>query len=242
MSYFKLSDHDQPASHLMPLILNIESATEVCSVCIADGSKILSLAEEQEPFRHSEKLTLLVQECLLQSGLGLKDMEAIALSSGPGSYTSLRVGSSVAKGICFALDLPLIIVDTLESLAAEALRQFPEAQFFCPMIDARRMEVYTATFDRRLHQVSPTIALVLQPTSFASELEQGKVVFTGNGAEKCKSMIQNPNAVFLPQGCSAKYLIPLSVEKFLSGKFTTIAPYEPFYLKPPNITSSSKIL
>ncbi|HMR43838.1 MAG TPA: tRNA (adenosine(37)-N6)-threonylcarbamoyltransferase complex dimerization subunit type 1 TsaB [Saprospiraceae bacterium] len=226
----------------MPLILNIESATDVCSVCISDGLQVLALEEATEPYRHSEKLTVLIQNCLSRTGLDLKKMDAIALSNGPGSYTSLRVGSSVAKGICYALGLPLIAVDTLKSLAFAAAAAYPNADFYCAMIDARRMEVYTSLFDARLSLLNLATALIVDANSFSEVLEKGEVVFCGNGAPKCKEIIRHSNAVFIPQICTASNLIAFSFEKFSKRDFTDFALYEPFYFKAPNITVPGKIL
>lgn len=226
----------------MPLILNIESATEICSVCLADGDRILILEEETEPFKHSERLTILIQNCFEKTGISIHEIAAVALSEGPGSYTSLRVGASVAKGICYALDKPLMAIDTLHSLAFAARKQ-NTADFFCPMIDARRMDVYTALFDAFGEKVSETETKTITEESF-SELFQDKktMLFCGNGAPKSSEIIRHANACFLYLKCSAAHLIEPSFQKFLAGQFTDVAAFEPLYLKPPNITVAKQLL
>ena len=221
-----------------PLILHIESATGICSTCISCGSEILDLQEAEEVFQHSNALTKLINKCLNNSGLTLKELDAVALSSGPGSYTSLRVGASTAKGICYALDKPLISVDTLQSLALSTIKKMPiKEALYCPMIDARRMEVYCNVFDSKGNPLSSTIAKVIDKRSFEDYFNNGQtIVFCGNGADKCRETIDSPCAIFDPSECSAAYLPELALHHFENKIFEDTAYFIPLYLKPPNIT------
>ena len=221
-----------------PLILNIESATGICSVCISSGLDILDFQEADEVFQHAKVLTKLIDNCLKKSGLRLNELDAIALSSGPGSYTSLRVGASTAKGICYALNKPLISVDTLQSLAIAAQKEKAiDEAFYCPMIDARRMEVYCNLFDGNGKPISETSAKVINEESFDGYFEKGKkVIFCGNGAAKCMGTITSPFAIFFPSECSAAHFPLLSMRHLENKKFEDVAYFVPHYLKPPNIT------
>lgn len=228
----------------MPLLLNIESATDVCSVCISRGEKILAFQESEEKMTHSKFLTLLIEKCIDAANVKLIDLDAVAISGGPGSYTSLRVGSSVAKGICYALEKPLISVNTLQSLALAAAKKTKDTTaIYAPMIDARRMEVYTAHFSASGDCLRETSADIITENSdlniFKSEK---KVIFCGNGAEKCRTTIISPFAEFSPSICSAKNLPPLALVAFNKQDFEDIAYFEPFYFKAPNVTKSTKKL
>jgi tRNA threonylcarbamoyladenosine biosynthesis protein TsaB len=228
----------------MPLILHLETATEVCSAALSDAEGMIALVEAPTPYAHAAQITLLVEECLRRSGRRLTELDAVSLSRGPGSYTALRVGAATAKGICYALDKPLIAVDTLRSLAA-ATRQTkdPPELWYCPMIDARRMEVYHAVFDARLSPLTNAKALVVNEHTFAEDFERGQtIVFSGNGAPKCQNVLRNSRAVFRPIVCSAAHLIPLAHEAFREKRWENLASFTPLYLKPPNITVPKKIL
>src|SRR5690606_7992259 len=187
---------------------------------------IKEIAEQN--FSHSEKLHLFIDEALKQAGISYKELSAIALSKGPGSYTGLRIGASTAKGLCFALDIPLIALDSLQILALQVTHQ---GGLIIPMIDARRMEVYTATFDSNHNKISDTQALIIDENSF-SQITQ-KIYFIGDGAEKCKPFLQRENLIFLDQIIypSAQEMSLLSYEKFVAQEFEDIAYFEPFYLK-----------
>lgn len=225
----------------MALILNIESATEICSICISRDEQILALKEASGPNEHAKIITLLIDECLKISGLTLKDMDAVAVSAGPGSYTSLRVGASTAKGICYALDKPLISVDTLQSLALASFQKEEGKILYCPMIDARRMEVYCTLFNAENKVVSPARAIVIEADSFSEYFEtETRIVFSGNGAPKCEKILASPLASFLPVNCSAEHLPALSSRAFLDGQFADPAWFTPRYLKAPNVTVSKK--
>ena len=181
-------------------------------------------------YSHSEKLHSLILEVVREAGWTMKDLDAISVSKGPGSYTGLRIGVSAAKGLCFALDKPMIAVPTLESLALQVIAS--EEGHIVPMLDARRMEVYTAVFGMDRRQLTETDALIVQEDAFSEYLQQGKVYFLGDGAEKCKAVIRHPNALFL-DGLypSSREMAVLSERRFLEQRFEDLAYFEPFYLK-----------
>lgn len=227
----------------VPIILNLETATEVCSVCISRGEEVLALESAGEVNDHGRVITLLISSCLRISGLEMGNLQAVAVSSGPGSYTSLRVGAAVAKGICYALDLPLIAVDTLQSLARAAALQRPgESLLYCPMIDARRMEVYCALFDGEGRRLTATQPLIVTEASFEEYFSTGRqLVFIGNGAPKCQGLWPGEGkAIFLPLTCDASHLVYFSNQAFLEGNHANLAYFTPNYLKAPNITQPGK--
>jgi len=225
----------------MAIILNIETATEISSVCIASGKNILSIKESEEPMVHTRETTQLIESCLKQAGLKIEQLEAVAVSSGPGSYTALRVGSSVAKGICYAQDIPLLAISTLQSLALGA-STIDKGDFYCPMIDARRKEVYLEIYNNMMTSVSACTPQILT-LEFIEELaEKGRIIFAGNGAIKFATMSTRPNFIFTNILCSSKHLVLLSAEAFERKNFADTAYFEPIYLKPPNITTSKKRL
>lgn len=210
-------------------ILNIETSTKNCSVSLAKDGKIIALKEiAEQNFTHSEKLHLFIDELIKKAGISYKDLSAVALSKGPGSYTGLRIGTSTAKGLCFALDIPLIALDSLEILAKQVNIN---NGLVIPMIDARRMEVYTAIFDQNHKKISETKALVIDENSFSDISE--KVYFIGDGAGKCMTILQKDNFVFLSEILypSASEMSELSYQKFQQKAFEDIAYFEPFYLK-----------
>jgi tRNA threonylcarbamoyladenosine biosynthesis protein TsaB len=225
----------------MSYILNIDTATDICSIAVSQAGKILSLVEEANN-NHASRITLMIEEALKEAKINIKDLAAVAMSNGPGSYTSLRVGTSTAKGICYALDIPLIAVDTLTSLAYAALKEMEvENALYCPMIDARRMEVYMILFENEgslLKIVEPLNNVIIDENAFQNYFEEGKkIVLTGNGAAKCMAVINNANILHVDKSCSAQHLIPLSTEAFLKGEFVDVAYHTPQYLKSPNITT-----
>ncbi len=222
-----------------PLILNIETATDVCSVALCLGEEVLALVESQTVNDHAAQLTTYIDQCMDKAVYGLGELDALAVSGGPGSYTSLRIGVATAKGICYALDKPLLAVPTLESLA-HAARQIAVDQptLYCPMIDARRMEVYTALYDEQGREVMSPAAVVLHANWLDEWLQKGfAVVCCGSGSDKARPLFISPQVFFIDLRCSAQHLSPLSVEQFAQGAFVDLAYYEPFYLKPPNITT-----
>ena len=218
----------------MALILSIDTSTYGCSVALHDGIKRLACYELMTEKSSSSMLTLLIQNVVLQTGFRLADLDAVAVAKGPGSYTGLRIGVSTAKGLCFALDKPLIGINTLAAMAKQVQGYFSDTQLLCPMIDARRMEVYCVVYDKILREVMPLEARIIDAESFETLLEQRPVVFFGDGAAKCQPMLgASANAVFLPETIlpSAKMVGTLAVEAFEQQCFEDLATFEPFYLK-----------
>jgi tRNA threonylcarbamoyladenosine biosynthesis protein TsaB len=219
----------------MAVILNIETATRVCSVALAIDGEVVALKESHEKNAHAENITIFSEAVVKEAGLSLKDLDAIAVSKGPGSYTGLRIGVSTAKGFCYALDKPLIAIGTLTSLAAGMVTQQdnPADFLYCPMIDARRMEVYAALFDGDLDTIMETEAIIIDKDSFAAHLPTQPIVFAGDGAAKCKEVLGfQENAVFFEELLpSATYMAALTAQKFNDEQFEDVAYFEPFYLK-----------
>ena len=216
------------------MILQIETATTVCSVALAKDGQVLALKQVDQRNIHAEVITVFIDELLHTAGYTFSDIDAIAVSCGPGSYTGLRIGISTAKGLCFALDKPLIAVETLESMAYGAIAEGVESDMLlCPMIDARRMEVYTALFNAKGERIHATTAEIIDEKSFADLLIEHRVLFYGDGAEKCQTVLSNhPNAHFLPGFTnSAIYLTKKAEKKLILKEFENVAYFEPFYLK-----------
>jgi tRNA threonylcarbamoyladenosine biosynthesis protein TsaB len=215
----------------LAIILNIETATKNCSVSLSENDKILNCIELNEgQFSHAEKLHDFIVDVLKLSNLEMENIKAVAVSKGPGSYTGLRIGISAAKGLCFALGLPLISVPTLSSLANSI--EIKEGEYIIPLIDARRMEVYSSVFDNNYMQIRETSAEIIDKNSFSEFLKKGKVYFLGDGAAKCKEIIHHENAVFTDNKFpSANEMAKLSYEKFISNDFEDVAYFEPYYLK-----------
>lgn len=223
----------------MAKILLLETATETCSAAIADNGQIVLCRESTEGYNHSEKLTVFIEEIFAECGMSPGQLDAVCTSRGPGSYTGLRIGVSAAKGFCYALDLPLIAVSTLHALAhhlATAPDEFgatiTPGTLLCPMLDARRMEVYTALYDSKGNPISEISAKIIDHQSFAEELQNHIIYFSGNGAEKCKTMIHHSNARFISEfHASARFMSPLAEKSFEHKAFEDVAYFEPFYLK-----------
>ncbi len=215
----------------MAIILNIETATKNCSVSLSENENILALAELNEgQFSHAEKLHTFILDVIKQSKKTIQDIDAIAVSKGPGSYTGLRIGVSAAKGLCFALDIPLISIATLTSLSHAI--SVNKGEFIIPLLDARRMEVYCAIFDNNNQQIQKTKAEIIDENSFLEFLEKGKTYFLGDGADKCKEIITHKNAIFLDGYFpSAKEMVKLSSKKYDNKIFEDVAYFEPYYLK-----------
>jgi tRNA threonylcarbamoyladenosine biosynthesis protein TsaB len=217
------------------LILNIETATDICSVALARDGKLLSLQEKTEGQSHAKLLTSFISGCLSDAGVDKKELDAIAVSKGPGSFTGLRIGVATAKGLCYALDKPLISVNTLLSISRVCQKNLkPDSDvLFCPMIDARRMEVYTALVDSAFSFIRETSADILNETSFAELLQVRKVIFFGDGMPKFKKVRQpSANAVFADEiRPSATGMIPFSEQSYNQKNFEEVAYFEPFYLK-----------
>lgn len=220
----------------MSKILCIETSTPVCSVAIIDEISVISYQETDKKNSHSEILTVFIEDLLKEVNLKFTDLDAIAVSKGPGSYTGLRIGVSTAKGLCYALDIPLIAINTLQSMASGMIEKYQDKiqtpYYFVPMIDARRMEVYSAIYDINLNIVRKTEAEIIDESSFSEYLEKNKMIFFGDGSDKCKEVLNHQNALFeeniMP---SAVYMAKLVNDKFIKQEFEDVAYFEPFYLK-----------
>lgn len=222
----------------MELILNLETSMDICSVCLSENGKIIDLVESDEERTHASSLTVFIEDMLSRNKLKMKDLKAVAVSKGPGSYTGLRIGVSVAKGLCYGANLPLLSVNTLQAMALggqlyyDKKGELDKNTWFCPMIDARRLEVYCCFFDFSNVPQNDIRAEIITNDSFKEILEQRKVLFFGNGAPKCKSLIQHKNALFIEDfKHSSKFMIPLAEKAFHESRFEDVAYFEPFYLK-----------
>ncbi len=218
----------------MAIILSIESSGTICSVALHQNGELLALVESDEPNIHGQQLAAFIKEIAELQNVNINSLDAIAVSEGPGSYTGLRIGVSVAKGICYASDIPLIAVDTLQSLAYAMLQQkeipFPENAVLMPMIDARRMEVYLAGFDLNLNKIIPTKPVILEE-NFYKTLTKPTFI-CGNGALKIEPSAINEPITFFPEiTFSAKHLGKLAFQKFEKNRFEDVAYFEPLYLK-----------
>lgn len=215
----------------MALILNLETATTNCSVSIARDGKILAIKEHDTPnYSHSEQLHVFIEEVAKKGAISLQELDAIAVSKGPGSYTGLRIGVSAAKGLCFSLDIPLISIATLKSMAFQS--KLTKVDYIIPVLDARRMEVYSHVFDVNLNTVRETKADIIDVDSYLEYAQKGKVLLAGNGAEKCKDVLMHHNFSFdtavVP---SSSEMATLSFEKYQKKDFEDVAYFEPYYLK-----------
>jgi tRNA threonylcarbamoyladenosine biosynthesis protein TsaB len=222
----------------MAIILGIETATSICSVALIKDGKLLAIRESEGVKEHSAALTGFISEVFSEAGLKYSDMDAVAVSMGPGSYTGLRIGVSSAKGLCYALDKPFIAIDTLKALSYQALQKCEaetksvENALLIPMLDARRMEVYTAVFDNNLEIIEPVNALIVSDGAF-SVLGNREIIYFGEGAEKCRSFFETKsNYTCLGNiPVSAKAVCMLAIDEFNRGNFADTAYCEPFYLK-----------
>ena len=219
----------------MSCILNIETSTDVCSVAISDNGQVIFNKEDHSGPNHAVKLGVYVDEALSFIDAHGIPLEAVAVSCGPGSYTGLRIGVSMAKGICYGRDVKLISIPTLELMAVPVLigeHPAEEDALIVPMLDARRMEVYAKVMDRALKEVRPIQADIVDAETYKEYLDRGTVYFFGNGAEKCMEVINHPNAR-LVKGIEplAKNMAPLAEKRFVEGKFEDVAYFVPFYLK-----------
>lgn len=216
----------------MALILSIETSTTVCSVALHENGMIKASNTFYLDKSHSTVLVPSIDTLISRSGYSKTDLLAIALSKGPGSYTGLRIGTSTAKGLCFALDIPLIAVGTLDGLARKVAPFTAPDVKLCPMLDARRMEVYTCLLDKNLNLLKDVHPAIIDEMSFKEELDGGKVVFFGNGAHKCRDVIKHENAIFIDDiEPSAEEIGYLAYTKFQETAFEDVAYFEPFYLK-----------
>jgi len=221
----------------MALILNLETSTTVCSVSLAKDGKVLALKKTEEENSHSKILTVFIEDIFKENNIDINKIDAVAVSKGPGSYTGLRIGVSAAKGIAYGLNIPLISINTLKIMVVKVLQENPsllidETALFAPMIDARRMEVYTAFFDKYLDMKTKITADIIDENSYLDELSKHNIYFFGNGAPKCKETITSTNANFIESiHPSADNMAPLSEKAFLNKDFEDVAYFEPFYLK-----------
>jgi tRNA threonylcarbamoyladenosine biosynthesis protein TsaB len=223
------------------LLLLIETATDTCSVSLASDGKIIACEETHNSRSHASILTVYIDKILRENKISPQQLDGISVSKGPGSYTGLRIGVATAKGLCFALEKPLISIPTLQSMAFLAKEQFNF--LLCPMIDAKRLEVYTALFNQELNYLEETKAVILDEHFLENYLAKDKIVFFGNGAEKLKPLLQNnTSAIFYDAFLiSSKGMIALAEEKFNKKEFEDVAYFEPFYLKDFVPTVSKKI-
>ena len=229
----------------MNRIILIETSTSLCSTALVEDGKVVCERLSTEPRAHASMTAPYVNEMLKERGLGVKDCNAVAVSKGPGSYTGLRVGVSTAKGLCFGAGIPLISVGTLDTLVWQAMDEglVPEGcRYIVPMVDARRMEVYTAIFTPDGKQVTPTEAMVVGENSFKEQLSEGPVLFIGDGAGKCQGVINTYNAHFVQCCPKASGMTRPAVAALNEGKFEDVAYFEPYYLKEFMTTTSKKKL
>jgi tRNA threonylcarbamoyladenosine biosynthesis protein TsaB len=215
----------------MALILNIDTATESASISLSKEGHSLALLHNKDQKEHAAWLHPAIEEMMGQTGFRMKDLDAVAVTAGPGSYTGLRVGMAAAKGFCYALAIPLITENTLKVMAFAAREQVPSSGLFCPMIDARRMEVFTAVYQNDMVAVMPTTAMIIDENSFSAWLASDKVSFFGDGSYKCKPIITAPSAAFIEINYHAGYLGILSFLRYLQCEFTGLAYSEPAYTK-----------
>ena len=228
----------------MERIILIETSTALCSTALAEDGAIVSYKESSAPKAHASLTAVFIQDMLSERGLTIADCDAVCVSMGPGSYTGLRVGVSTAKGLCFGSRKPLLAVGTLDTLEAQA---YAEAEadgnyrFIIPMVDARRMEVYTAVFENGV-QITETAPAIIDENSFSDLLEQGPCLFIGDGSGKCADVIKHPNARFLQCWPKASSMLAPAMKAYKEKRFEDVAYFEPFYLKEFVATVSKKKL
>jgi tRNA threonylcarbamoyladenosine biosynthesis protein TsaB len=220
----------------MTSILLIETATSVCSVGIAQNGELVAMRESFDSRSHAGLVSVFIAEVMEECGLKYTDLDAVAVSKGPGSYTGLRIGVSTAKGICYGADKRLIALETLTGMTQGFIENFAEKlqpnDLLCPMIDARRMEVYTALYDISGNKITDTTALIIDFQAFSDLLEKGRIWFFGDGAAKCKEAINHPNALIVNDfHPSVRSMTALSQTAFENQQFENVAYFEPFYLK-----------
>ena len=230
----------------MAVILNIEASTTTCSVALSESGEVFFNKENHDERSHAQVLAPFVKEAIETADSRAMKIDAVALSCGPGSYTSLRISSSTAKGVCYGREIPLISIPTTKIMAVPILFRddLPDDILLCPMIDARRNEVYATIYDRALNICMETKSEIITSESFIEFLEKRPVCFFGNGAEKCNSIIKHKNALFLSGNKNplAKWMMPLAERAWLDNKFEDIAYFEPFYLKNFVATKSKDLL
>ncbi len=218
----------------MALILNIETATELCSVALSKDGNIISIRESTTEKSHAGNLTVFIEEIIKEQGISIPDLNAVAVGKGPGSYTGLRIGVSVAKGLCYGAGIPLIAVGTLQIMIACVKQQklLEDDTLLCPMIDARRMEVYCCISDHQGSEIVPVSAQIIEKDTFRNYLDMNKVAFFGSGMEKCRELLDHLNAIFIPGIMPhSSALAQLSHAYYVAQRFENTAYFEPFYLK-----------
>lgn len=225
----------------MITILNIETAVEGASVCLSNDEGIVAIKINPSQKDSAAWLHVAISELLKEKSINLKEINAVAVSAGPGSYTGLRVGMSAGKGLCFALGIPLITINTLQMMAAAAVDN-AAGSLLCPMIDARRMEVFTALYNDLLEEIAPPTNIILSENTFEEALSKNTILFFGNGSDKFRNLTHHPNAKFLQTHFSAGNMASLSIKKFREKNFADLAYTEPFYGKEFYSTKLKKIL
>ncbi len=224
----------------MSLILCIETGTDVCSAALAQNGTLLSLRESEEGRDHARKLASFIDELLKENDIDADELDAVAVGMGPGSYTGLRIGTSVAKGLCYGVGKPLIGVGSLQSMAMVALEDYEagiiecdpiEDVLLCPMIDARRMEVYSAIYDSTGKELLPVEAKIIEPDSYSDFMPEKQLLIFGGGAHKCSQVMNRAKLAYASVAPSARGMVKPAHEKFEKGIFEDVAYFEPFYLK-----------
>lgn len=218
----------------MALILNIDTATNIGSVCLSKDGQVLQTLVNDQQQDHAATMTLFIQQLMQEHQVTAAQLDAIAVSAGPGSYTGLRVGVATAKGLCYAWEKPLIAISTLQQMTQGILNVANDANaLYVPMLDARRMEVYTAVYTSKLDEILAPQALILTPESYAAQLAEKQVYFFGNGSDKWQQLLgQHAHATFLPYTMNAEHMVQLAENAFEKGTFEDVAYFSPFYLKP----------
>ena len=218
---------------LLALILNIETSTTNCSVALAEDGEVIQSIAMNEGYKHAEQLLPFIQKMFVETGIELRTIDAIAVSSGPGSYTGLRIGIASAKGMAFALDKPLIAINSLEIMTHQVIQAFPNYEYYIPMLDARRMEVYTAIYDSILQPKLKTLSVIVDTETFLEQTQNMPVVFFGDGSMKCLETFANRSNYKHLQGIfpNAEYMASLTYKSYLETQFVSLAYLEPNYLK-----------
>lgn len=220
----------------MTHIICIETATPVCSIALVSNGTVVGLKESDRKNSHAKMVGVFIQQLLSEAGLKASDLVAVAVSKGPGSYTGLRIGVSTAKGLCYALSIPLLAINTLRLMATGLITKLKNEKIkntlFCPMIDAKRMEVYCAIYDSEGNEQLKTNAVIVDNNTFNNYLEKQKMIVFGDGAEKCKPVITHPNVEFVDDfRSSAAFMHTIAFQKYKDKTFEDVAYFEPFYLK-----------
>ena len=217
----------------MPLILNIETSSTICTVCLAKDGQLIDFKEDRQGNSHARVLTVFVEDIMQKNNFAFNELDAVAVSAGPGSYTGLRIGTSTANGLCYALNKPLIAVPTLFAMADAMMKKMNDPQAtYMPALDARRMDIYTAVFDAQGNEIMKTKAVTVD-AALADQLTPFNKLFVfGSGAEKCKEIFTSEAIHFVPDvDCDARFMVPISELRALNKQFEDLAYFEPFYLK-----------